>query len=199
MSLRLTFDFVLIDSPPAIAVSDAAVLSAATDALILVFHAKRTTTASARQVTERLESVRAPVIGSILNGVNVKDPDYAYYRRYYGSDYADFNDPKCQEEKHHSEDPILEPQSSELETASAGFRPGVVPGEFFEEITSKLRDALGPMAALILRDHIRDLGESLDVFPKNRLDELFENVSAEISNKQLRRDFLNSIVHLRSV
>src|SRR5262249_39213025 len=37
---------------------------------------------------QRLDAVRAPVLGVILNGVDIDNPDYAYYRHYYGSNYA---------------------------------------------------------------------------------------------------------------
>src|SRR5262249_13969380 len=78
----------LIDSPPAIAVSDPAILSNVADGVILVFHAKKTTAHSARQVKEKFDAIRAPILGVILNGINVEDPDYRYYRHYYGSDYG---------------------------------------------------------------------------------------------------------------
>jgi polysaccharide biosynthesis transport protein len=83
--LRESFNFILIDSPPAIAVSDAAVLSVLCDGVILVFHGKKTNKASARQAMERLDAVRAPFLGVILNGVNLDNPSYSYHRTY--SDY----------------------------------------------------------------------------------------------------------------
>jgi capsular exopolysaccharide synthesis family protein len=87
-SVRESFDFVLIDSPPVIAVSDAAVLAMICDGVFLVFNGRQTTLDWARKAMEHLNAVRAPVLGVILNGVDLNNPDYAYYRSYYGSDDA---------------------------------------------------------------------------------------------------------------
>ncbi|MPZ77495.1 MAG: polysaccharide biosynthesis tyrosine autokinase, partial [Deltaproteobacteria bacterium] len=63
--LRESFDFIVIDSPPAIAVSDAAVLSVACDGVLLVVNGNMTTTPTARRAVERLEKVGAPLLGAI--------------------------------------------------------------------------------------------------------------------------------------
>jgi len=86
--LRGSFDLVLIDSPPIIAVSDATVLAALCDGVLLVFNSHKTTTTASRKAVERLESVSAPIMGVILNGVDIRNPDYADYRAYYPSYYA---------------------------------------------------------------------------------------------------------------
>lgn len=82
--LRESFDFILVDSPPAIAVSDAAVLSVLCDGVLFVFHARKTNATSARQAMERLETVRAPFLGVILNSIDPSIPEYSYYRHYQG-------------------------------------------------------------------------------------------------------------------
>ena len=81
-SLRELYQFIVIDTPPAVALTDAAVLSVMSDGVVLVFHGKKTTTASARQLIARLETVNAPVLGVILNGVDLQNPDFAYYGHY---------------------------------------------------------------------------------------------------------------------
>jgi polysaccharide biosynthesis transport protein len=86
--LRRSFDFVLIDSPPAIAVSDAAVVSSLCDGVLLVFHAQKTSANAARQAVERLDSIGATMLGVILNGVDIRNPDYVDYRSYYPTYYA---------------------------------------------------------------------------------------------------------------
>lgn len=87
-TLRQRFDFVLIDTPPAIVVSDAAVLSVLCDGVLLVLRGQRTTSEAARRVIERLEGVGARILGAVLNAVDLGDPDYADYRSYYTSYYA---------------------------------------------------------------------------------------------------------------
>ncbi len=81
--LSSSFDFVIIDSPPVIAVSDAAVLSTICDTVLLIVHGQKTTAFAARRAVEQLESVGAPILGVVLNGVNIKDPEYVDYRSYF--------------------------------------------------------------------------------------------------------------------
>jgi polysaccharide biosynthesis transport protein len=80
--LRQQFEFILIDSSPVMAISDAAILSVITDGVLLVFDGQRTSTACAQKAVERLDTVRARFLGVILNAVNLDDPDYSYYRTY---------------------------------------------------------------------------------------------------------------------
>jgi succinoglycan biosynthesis transport protein ExoP len=87
-SLRERFDFVLIDTPPAIAISDAVLLSVMSDGVLVVLRNQSTTTDAARHVVERLHAVGAPILGAVLNGIDVRDPDYTDYRAYYSSYYA---------------------------------------------------------------------------------------------------------------
>jgi polysaccharide biosynthesis transport protein len=198
-TLRESFDFILIDSPPAVAVSDAAILSRVSDGVILVFHGQKTTTASARQVVERLDAIRAPILGVILNGIDVSNPSYAYYRQYYGSNY---HEPEMQQVKNGSETPMQasfadiaeDPTDrAEPEIWPSDLGPGNVPREFFDHMTSQLFEAAGPMASVIIRDQIALLGESLESFPKSRLKELIELICKEILNQQLQKGFRQSI------
>jgi capsular exopolysaccharide synthesis family protein len=188
--LRDSFNFILIDSPPAIPVSDAALLSTMCDGVILVFHGQKTTNACARQAVERLEAVRAPILGVILNGINLHDPTYAYYRNYYGSDGL-----KAQEPKNGGETIIeVSPDAGLSDIKTLGQpHPGIVPPEFFRHMVSKLRDVAGPMAPLIIQDQIALLGESLESFPKNRLNELIERVSEEILDQKRKKDFRQTL------
>ena len=191
-SLRESFNFILIDCPPAIAVSDAAVISVNSDAVILVFNRQKTSTASARQAVESLQAVRAPILGAILNGVNISDPDYAYYRSYYGSDYGVAEENINSSSNGHTH-PVGQSETLEVTLSSIELGPGMVPREFFEQMISKLSEATGPMAPLILRDKVADLRESLDAFPKSRLGELVEKLYEEILDENLRIAFQNAI------
>ena len=80
---------VLIDAPPLIPVTDAAVLAARTDGALVVAYARRTTTDALEKSLQNLERVNARPLGIILNGVPRKGVDannYGYqYRQYYGS------------------------------------------------------------------------------------------------------------------
>jgi capsular exopolysaccharide synthesis family protein len=192
--LRRSFEFILVDSPPAIAVSDAAVLSVISDGVLLVFHGQKTTRAAARQAMERLDAVRAPFLGVVLNGVNLDNPEYAYYRYYYGSDSAVMGDSEVKvatpaPAPARKEADRKDAKWEDLETKWENLGPGTVPQAFFERMIAELYQAAGPMAPLILRDQIAAMGESKAAFPKNRLNELFALVSQEILDERLRNKF----------
>jgi Mrp family chromosome partitioning ATPase len=190
-SLRESFNFILIDSPPVIALSDAAILSVMCDGVLLVFHAKKTTMASARQAMERLDTVRAPFLGVILNGIDLEHPEYAYYRHYYGSGYASAGEPENDSDSAVTASAPEELNDAELRLEELGAE--TVPQDFFDHMISELSEVAGPMAPLMVRDHIALLGESRAAFPKNRVKELFERVSQEILNERRRNNFYQSM------
>jgi succinoglycan biosynthesis transport protein ExoP len=81
-------DLVLLDTPPVLPVTDAAVLSARADAVLLVLAAGRTTTRQLTRSLELLSQVGAPTVGTVLNGVS-RDTAYGYgYGYRYGYSYA---------------------------------------------------------------------------------------------------------------
>jgi capsular exopolysaccharide synthesis family protein len=65
--LRDSFDLVLIDSPPVLPVTDAAVLSKDADATLLVVAAFRTRSGDLLRASEKLAQVNARVVGVVLN------------------------------------------------------------------------------------------------------------------------------------
>jgi polysaccharide biosynthesis transport protein len=80
--LREIYDFILIDSPPIVGISDAAILSGATDGVLLILDGQSTSTFYAQKAVERLDMVRARLLGVVLNGVNLQHPYYSYLRSY---------------------------------------------------------------------------------------------------------------------
>jgi succinoglycan biosynthesis transport protein ExoP len=85
--LQGMYDHLIIDSPPTLPVSDAAVLSTVSDAVVYVVRADVTTTKQAQQGLKALRAVNAQLIGCVLNGVDVKrassyGDDYSYYESY---------------------------------------------------------------------------------------------------------------------
>lgn len=74
---------VLIDAPPLLPVTDAAVLSRAADGAILVIRTGRTTQEQLDQSLGNLEKVKGRVLGAVLNYVPIKGTDaYSYYGTY---------------------------------------------------------------------------------------------------------------------
>jgi capsular exopolysaccharide synthesis family protein len=78
-SLRKDFDFVILDSPPAIPFSDARVLSILCDAVILVSRYGLTTRRAMARGVQLLNDVRAPLVGVVLNAIDLNSADYHYY------------------------------------------------------------------------------------------------------------------------
>ena len=77
--LRTQYDYVIFDTPPALAVTDATVLGASADAVILVLRAGETEEAAAQRTVELFRRVQARVAGTVLNGVEKARDRYYYY------------------------------------------------------------------------------------------------------------------------
>jgi len=78
------FDFILIDGPPCLGVADSMLLSAKVDGTLLIVKAGVTEKHVVAETVKRLRMVNAPLIGSILNCVDLQRPEYADYGKYYG-------------------------------------------------------------------------------------------------------------------
>jgi general secretion pathway protein A len=61
-----------------------------------------------------------------------------------------------------------------------------VPAPSFDRMISALTVAMGPMAALVVRERIGGMGESLEAFPRWRFRELVELTSLEILSERLK-------------
>jgi tyrosine-protein kinase Etk/Wzc len=83
--LKQKFDVVLFDSPPIIAVTDAAVLSSQLDGVILVIKSGQTNREAAFRAYTLLKNVKTRILGALLNGVHVESMygSYYYYYHYY--------------------------------------------------------------------------------------------------------------------
>ncbi len=77
------FDHVIIDTAPILGLADSMVLSRLVDGVIVVTSAGKTAKESIKASIRRLMQVRAPVLGVVLNAVDLDSPDYAYYSSYY--------------------------------------------------------------------------------------------------------------------
>jgi Mrp family chromosome partitioning ATPase len=79
---RQEYDHVIIDTPPALTVTDPVVLSVEADSIILVVRSGKTTKDALRRAGELLFQVNARVMGVVVNGIDLGSPDHYYY--YYG-------------------------------------------------------------------------------------------------------------------
>lgn len=76
--LRDAADIVLFDTPPVVAVTDAAVLATRLDGVLLVLQAGKTRRDRAREARSLLEKVKAHIVGVVLNNAKL-EPGYGYY------------------------------------------------------------------------------------------------------------------------
>lgn len=83
-ALEERFDRIMLDSPPLLAVTDGVILSRLSDGVVLIAQAGKTSTDDARQSARLLRDVNAPVLGVILNDVNLTEKRYGYYQYSYG-------------------------------------------------------------------------------------------------------------------
>lgn len=78
--LRENYDYVILDTPPILVVTDGQVLSSKVDGTILVVRAEKTKKDSIVNAKKLLDKVKANFIGAVFNGVKVKKTDsYEYY------------------------------------------------------------------------------------------------------------------------
>ena len=88
-SIRGQFDWVVIDSPPVMAVTDPNILANLSDSVVFVVGAEMTSYKIARRAVEQLERGRAVFAGGVLNRVQIQRHAY-YYSQYYRREYADY-------------------------------------------------------------------------------------------------------------
>lgn len=83
--LRPHADFLLLDTPPVLAVSDALILAPLCDGFLFVADAGSTSASSVTHAREQLEQVGARIVGGILNNFDPANAKYypGYYRYYY--------------------------------------------------------------------------------------------------------------------
>jgi len=81
--LRQHFDFVLFDTPPVLAVSDALAMGQMADAIVLVARGGQTPVPALKQAKQKLDAHKLKCLGVILNGVDLLEQDGYYARQYY--------------------------------------------------------------------------------------------------------------------
>lgn len=92
------YDRIVLDSPPVMPVTDAAILSTMVDGTVVIVRAFATSRHLLAQAVRSLTDVGASVAGGVLNGVDLNKHNYGRYQYYYyRREYTD--------ESHHSSPP----------------------------------------------------------------------------------------------
>jgi capsular exopolysaccharide synthesis family protein len=88
-AMRREADAVIVDSPPALVVTDATLLAALADGTILVAEAGRTRSAALRQAVDGLSRATDRLLGVVLNKISRRGaPAYHHYYHYHADETA---------------------------------------------------------------------------------------------------------------
>jgi hypothetical protein len=81
---------------------------------------------------------------------------------------------------------VAETEASNTKTERPPPERETVPPQSIDRLVVALTEAMGPMASLVVRDHVGAMGESTENFPKRRFNELVYSTSGEILSESLR-------------
>lgn len=85
--LRSQFDYVILDSTPLLAVTDAAILAAGADGVLIMTRHGQTKRDQLAHAVDNLQSVGAPLLGAVFTMMPIRGrSSYDYSYSYYGSD-----------------------------------------------------------------------------------------------------------------
>jgi len=79
------YDFIIIDTPPIMPTTDALLISPRTDGMLLVIRSGATDRKVFKEVLKQIQMARQPILGTVLNGVDMKKGYYRYYKKYYAA------------------------------------------------------------------------------------------------------------------
>jgi succinoglycan biosynthesis transport protein ExoP len=88
--LRTRYKFVVIDSPPIMAATDAVILSVLVDGVLMVVRSGETPKEAFTRTRDLLAGVKCHMLGVVLNAVDASSPDYYYSYRYYPYSYGGY-------------------------------------------------------------------------------------------------------------
>jgi Mrp family chromosome partitioning ATPase len=83
------FDWVLIDTPPVLAVTDAVIIAPWVSGVVFIIGSEMTQRRLAERAVETLMTSRPHILGAVLNRVDIIRNKY-YYSRYYGYKYKNY-------------------------------------------------------------------------------------------------------------
>jgi tyrosine-protein kinase Etk/Wzc len=90
--LSENYDLLILDTPPLLAASDAAIVSRIVDGAVVVVRAGSTERSALQTAVQQLGTVGARVLGTVLNDPDAEVPKYARYYGYYYNNYYEYSD-----------------------------------------------------------------------------------------------------------
>jgi len=88
-TLKQHFDWVILDTPPVMAVTDSSLVAHLANGVVFVVGAEMTSHHAARRAVEQLQNAKARFVGAVLNRVDLQHNSY-YYAPYYRREYTDY-------------------------------------------------------------------------------------------------------------
>ncbi|WP_308201689.1 CpsD/CapB family tyrosine-protein kinase [Priestia aryabhattai] len=73
------YDYIIFDTPPALAVTDAKILSNKCDGIVMVIASEKTNKQEAKKAKKMLQNSKAPLLGVVYNKENIKPDNYNYF------------------------------------------------------------------------------------------------------------------------
>lgn len=87
--LKKNFDFIVIDSPPVMPATDAILMAQRTEGTIMVMKCGHADRKIIKGVLDQYNTAGLPIVGTVLNQVDMKKEGYyRYYHKYYSSYYG---------------------------------------------------------------------------------------------------------------
>ncbi len=80
--LNDSYEFVILDAPPIISVTDSLILGQDVDGVLLVLRSGKTNREVAIKAKKILEDSQVNIVGTLLNDIDLKS-NYGYYKDYY--------------------------------------------------------------------------------------------------------------------
>ena len=86
--MKSRYDYVFLDAPPIMGVSDASVLASMVDMCVLVVQYRKYPQMMTQRAKEMVTKVGGELVGVVLNNINIsQDSYYYYYSGYYYDNY----------------------------------------------------------------------------------------------------------------
>jgi polysaccharide biosynthesis transport protein len=87
---RQTFRYIVIDTPPVLAVTDAVVCARVADAVVLIVRSEQTGRQSLIRARDILRKAGANIAGVVVNDLSFNSVDYGQYYGYYGDEHHNY-------------------------------------------------------------------------------------------------------------
>jgi len=89
-TLESNYDYVIVDSPPMVSVSDGILIAQHCDGAILIVRSGETPRSLIRQSMNQLKQTDCRLLGTVLNGVATGNRAYGRYYGYYSKYYSEY-------------------------------------------------------------------------------------------------------------